>query len=73
MVPLDISTPLLLLKVVYPLSPTSYSRGQDAEKACCEFIRQHGLKLVTRNYHGYRGEIDLIMQEGQTLIFIEVR
>lgn len=28
---------------------------------------------MTRNYHGHSGEIDLIMQEGQTLIFIEVR
>lgn len=55
------------------MSQTSYSKGQHAENACCEFLRQQGLKLVTRNYHGQRGEIDLIMQEGQTLIFIEVR
>lgn len=55
------------------LNQTSYSKGQHAENACCEYLRQQGLKLVARNYHGHRGEIDLIMQDGQTLIFVEVR
>ncbi len=28
---------------------------------------------MDRNYHGHKGEIDIIMQEGQTLVFVEVR
>ena len=28
---------------------------------------------MARNYHGQKGEIDIIMQEHQTLVFVEVR
>lgn len=28
---------------------------------------------MARNYHGHRGEIDLIFQDGDILIFVEVR
>ena len=28
---------------------------------------------MTRNYRGHKGEIDIIMQEHQTLVFVEVR
>ncbi len=36
-------------------------------------LTQQGLKLVVSNYHCRYGEIDLIMQEGNTLVFVEVR
>ena len=55
------------------MNQTSHSIGQHAENACCEYLKQQGLKLVARNYRGRRGEIDLILQEGNTLIFVEVR
>ena len=32
-----------------------------------------GVRLVARNYRCRYGEIDLIMQEGATLVFVEVR
>jgi len=28
---------------------------------------------VARNYRGHRGEIDIILQDGNTLVFVEVR
>ena len=55
------------------LNKTSHSKGQHAESACCEYLRQQGLKLLARNYRGHRGEIDIIMQDGNTLVFVEVR
>lgn len=55
------------------MSQTSHSKGRDAEEACCKYLQQQGLHLVVRNYHGHRGEIDIIMQENQTLVFVEVR
>jgi putative endonuclease len=33
----------------------------------------HGLKLVAQNYHCRFGEIDLIMKDAKTLVFVEVR
>ena len=55
------------------LKQTSHSIGQQAENACCEYLKQQGLKLVAKNYRGHRGEIDIIMQDGNTLVFVEVR
>ena len=47
--------------------------GLEAEKLAATFLAERGLKLVTQNYHCRFGEIDLIMKEGKTLVFIEVK
>lgn len=47
--------------------------GLEAEKIAETFLKNHGLKLVMKNYHCRFGEIDLIMKEAKTLVFIEVR
>ncbi|HEC59887.1 hypothetical protein LCGC14_0914260 [marine sediment metagenome] len=47
--------------------------GQQAELLACQYLQKHKLKLITKNYHCRRGEIDLIMQDKMTLVFIEVR
>ena len=47
--------------------------GLAAEKIAETFLTNHGLKRVAQNYHCRFGEIDLIMQEANTLVFIEVR
>lgn len=55
------------------MKQTSHSIGKDAESACCDYLKQQGLKLITQNYHGYRGEIDLIMRDQDCVVFVEVR
>jgi putative endonuclease len=47
--------------------------GKQAEQLACDYLKKRGLKLIQRNFHCRRGEIDLIMQDGTTLVFIEVR
>ena len=47
--------------------------GLAAEQLAATFLLNHGLKLVMQNYHCKFGEIDLIMKDGQTLVFVEVR
>lgn len=47
--------------------------GQWAEDLACAHLRKQGLKLLQHNYRYTNGEIDLIMQDKQTLVFIEVR
>lgn len=47
--------------------------GHAAEKLAATFLTNNGLTLVMQNYHCRFGEIDLIMQETDTLVFIEVR
>ena len=48
-------------------------RGAFAEEAAAEFLKERGLRLLERNYNCRFGEIDLIMRDGQTLVFVEVR
>jgi len=47
--------------------------GAGAESLACAHLESAGLQLLQRNYRCARGEIDLIMQEGDTLVFVEVR
>ena len=47
--------------------------GEATETAALQFLLRHGLSLITKNYRCQYGEIDLIMRDGNTLVFIEVR
>lgn len=47
--------------------------GIQAEQLACRHLQAHGLTLRQRNYHCAAGEIDLIMQDAGTLVFVEVR
>jgi putative endonuclease len=47
--------------------------GSAAENQACAYLKQQGLDLITRNFRCKVGEIDLIMQDKNELVFIEVR
>ena len=47
--------------------------GTKAEDDALAFLQGQGLTPVTRNFRCRFGEIDLIMREGSTLVFVEVR
>ena len=47
--------------------------GKAAEESAKKFLKKQGLKFITSNYRTRYGEIDLIMQQQDTLVFIEVR
>ncbi len=49
------------------------SIGDHAEKLAQKYLHQKGLKFQTKNFHSRFGEIDLIMKDKDTLVFIEVR
>ena len=47
--------------------------GDDAERIAESFLIRRGLALVARNYRCRYGEIDLIMRQAETLVFVEVK
>ena len=47
--------------------------GDDAERIAERFLTKNGLVLVARNYRCRYGEIDLIMQHADSLVFVEVK
>ena len=47
--------------------------GARAEDLCAELLRKTGLRVLARNWRCRHGEIDLVAEEGRTLVFAEVR
>ena len=47
--------------------------GQAAEQVALEHAQHHKLRLIARNFNVRGGELDLVMLDGTTLVFIEVR
>ena len=50
-----------------------HKRGRDAEALAQRHLQRRGLTAVTSNYRCRRGEIDLVMRDGDALVFVEVR
>lgn len=53
--------------------PSRKERGRWAEDLAAERLSADGLEPVQRNYRCKWGEIDLVMRDQQTLVFVEVR
>jgi len=49
------------------------SLGRHAETRAKLYLERHGLRCLQRNFYCRGGEIDLIMLDGQCLVFVEVR
>ena len=43
------------------------------EQRACAALQQAGLALLARNFHTRHGELDLVMRQGDTVVFVEVR
>ena len=48
-------------------------QGQHFERLASEFLRKQGLVQIQSNYQARVGEIDLVMRDQETLVFVEVR
>ena len=56
--------------------PAPLRTGAAAEKRAARFLEKQGLRILARNYKTPGrggGEIDIIAQDGETLVFAEVR
>jgi putative endonuclease len=52
---------------------TSRDRGAWAEACACDHLLRQGLQTLHRNYRCRAGEIDIILRDDQTIVFVEVR
>jgi putative endonuclease len=53
--------------------PSPPNLGHKAEDTACAYLERQGLRLLARNYRCPHGEIDLVMDHDNTLVFVEVR
>ncbi len=54
-------------------SDPAHTDGDAAEQRALEHLSACGLRLIERNYRSRWGEIDLVMDDGATIVFVEVR
>jgi putative endonuclease len=47
--------------------------GDAFEARACTTLEAAGLRLLARNFNTRYGELDLVMLEGSTIVFVEVR
>ena len=50
-----------------------HARGRQAEALAREYLERNGLRLVAQNWRCRLGELDLVMLDGDTIAFVEVR
>jgi putative endonuclease len=47
--------------------------GQRGENVAARHLRNHGYKIIIRNFRCEIGEIDIVARDGKTLVFVEVK
>jgi len=53
--------------------PRHLQTGQSGEKLARKHLERQGMKFLTANFRTRRGEIDLVMRDGDCLVFVEVK
>lgn len=51
----------------------SQNTGRAGEDYAAEWLEKHGYRIVERNYHSRFGEIDIIAEDSQYIVFVEVK
>ena len=52
---------------------TTYETGLRGEEIAEQYLIRKGMRCLERRHREKNGEIDLIMEEGETLVFVEVK
>lgn len=59
--------------MLWSKAQTTHKKGQATEAFAQQYLMQQGLIFIDKNVHCRQGEIDLIMKDKQTFVFVEVK
>ena len=48
-------------------------KGSSMEDIAAHYLKERGMRILEKNFRSKEAEIDLIGEEGNTLVFIEVK
>ena len=52
---------------------SSHELGKTGEEAALKFLKRKNFRIVERGFRFYKGEIDIIAYDKETLVFLEVK
>jgi len=55
------------------MTDRTYDKGLAGENQAVQYLEKQGMELVRKRYRVPGGEIDVVMREGDTLVFVEVK
>ena len=47
--------------------------GRTGEEYTAQWLREQGFSIIAQNYHSRYGEIDIIAEDGEYIVFTEVK
>lgn len=50
-----------------------WQKGREGERRAERFLGEHGYTVVARNFRSARGEIDIVAEKGDRIVFVEVK
>lgn len=53
--------------------PTTVLQGRKGEEKACQFLASEGYKIIAKNFRTRFGELDIVAQDGEVLVFVEVK
>jgi putative endonuclease len=52
---------------------TSSAKGKAGEDRAARFLEEAGYRIIERNFRSQAGEVDIIVEKEETLVFVEVK
>ena len=63
-----------IIRILFPKQhPEHLITGRQGEKIALKFLRKQKMRLLKKNFRSGKGELDLVMQDGPELVFVEVK
>ena len=62
-----------LIGLFRPSKPDHLILGIKGEKLALKYLRKQKMRLLKKNFQSGKGELDLVMQDGPELVFVEVK
>ncbi len=51
----------------------NHAKGVLGEQIALDYLKKKKYKILDRNVKGFAGEIDIVAQQGSTIVFVEVK
>ena len=47
--------------------------GKEGETLACQYLVDHGYRIMDRNWHWHHYELDMVARKGNEIVFVEVK